>query len=221
MSDLHDIVLSEASGTKPNPQDLISALRGWVVYAQGPETVGLTGAQEQQLHAAILSGFDSSELRELVQFQMNERLERITSNGPLATVVLELIDWAGRQGRTEELVRAVQGARPDNRVIQSVAALLPGAVWTKAKSQQEIAKADEIRASTMQKLGILDDERVKLIRERDERAHEREMFELQTERLRAVVESLRVIQELGIKLSARTTRRIGAALAELAEPSHR
>jgi hypothetical protein len=204
MSDLHDIALPEASGTKPNPPGLVSELRD-IVADEFPETVGLTGVQVRELREAILSGFNRSELQALVQIQMNEHLETITSNGPLETVVLELINWAERQGRTEQFVRAVLRARPGNSVIQSVAASLPG-----------IAKASEIRASTMQKLRGLDNERLKLISERDERDYK--MFELKTERLRAATESLRVIKEMGIRLSERTTKRIEAALADLIDP---
>jgi hypothetical protein len=107
-----------------------------------------------------------------------------------------------------------------------------GAGWLRGKSQQEIAKAMEIRATAMEKLGKLEIERLKLIKERDEvlqksvteqkrddLAHKQKMFELKTERLKAVVEALKVIKEMDIKLTVQTTRRIQAALADVADPS--
>jgi hypothetical protein len=231
MSERHDLVLSEASGAEPNPPGPISELRD-LIRDVFPERVALTGAQEQQLRDAILSGFNHSELRELVRFLMIEILERITSNGPSSSVVLELIHWAQRHGRTEELILAVKEARPNNPAIDRIAATLLGAGWSKATSQQEIAKARKIRDLAMEKLSRLEIERLELIRERDEivekavterkrdeLVHKEKMFALKTERLKAVVEALKVIKEMDIKLTVRTMKKIEAVFANLADPS--
>jgi hypothetical protein len=116
-----------------------------------------------------------------------------------------------------------------------------GAGWLRGKSQQEIAKAMEIRASAMEKLGKLEIERLKLIKERDEaeskeetqrhrddQAHEQRMFELRTERLKAVaaakaeqlkavVEALRVLKDLDVRVRARVASRLQSVLADIAE----
>ena len=84
----------------------------------------LTGAQTKQLHDAILSAFSGSDLEQLVKFELNERLDNITPNGALGLVVFNLIQWAEREGRTEELTRTVQRARPNNDEIRSVAKAL-------------------------------------------------------------------------------------------------
>ena len=107
-----------------------------------------------------------------------------------------------------------------------------GVGWIKGKSQQEIAKAMEIKASAMEKLGGLEIERQRLIKEReelllkaqteqkrDEQIHEQKMFELKTQRFKEVVEALKVTNEKGIKLNARTIRTIESKLIELVDPS--
>ncbi len=107
-----------------------------------------------------------------------------------------------------------------------------GTSWLKGKSQQEIAKAMEIRASAMEKLGRLEIERQKLLNEReeslgkaqteqkrDEQAYKLRMFELKTQRLKELVDALKVIKEMGIKLSARTVRMIETALIDVIDSS--
>ncbi len=107
-----------------------------------------------------------------------------------------------------------------------------GTTWLKGKSQIEIAKAMEIRASAMEKLGRLEIERQKLLNEReegllkaqtdqkrDEQAYKLRMFELKTQRLKELIDALKVIKEMGIKLNARTVRMIENALVDVADPS--
>jgi hypothetical protein len=107
-----------------------------------------------------------------------------------------------------------------------------GTGWLRGKSQQEIAKAMEIRASAMEKLGKLEIERLKLIRERDEvilkegtqrnrdeLAHKQRMFELKTERLKAVVDALRVVKDLDVKLSVRIVRNLVSVLVDITTSS--
>jgi pimeloyl-ACP methyl ester carboxylesterase len=91
-------------------------------------TIQLTGPQLKLLRDAIVSGFDMTALKELVRFSMNERLDSIVSDGPLAMVAFELLQWTEQRGRTSELILALREARPDNQVIQTVAEslLAPG-----------------------------------------------------------------------------------------------
>jgi len=105
----------------------------------------------------------------------------------------------------------------------------PDGDWVRTKGQE--AKACEIRTAAMKKLDGLEAERERLIYERDEaqrRAQDDQrkseldyrarIFELKIERFKAVVDSLRTIKELNIKLSARVIRKIEAALADISEP---
>jgi len=74
------------------------------------------------------------------------------------------------------------------------------------RGQQEIAKAAEIRSVVLERIGRLENERQSLIDERDQALrkldaqHTQEMYKLKTERLRAVVESLKTLHDLGVKI---------------------
>jgi hypothetical protein len=81
----------------------------------------LTGDQVRRLHEAIVSDFSRPEMERLVRFGLAERLDEISPEGPLDMVVLELIQWAERQGRTEDLIQAVRRALPNNQMIQAIA----------------------------------------------------------------------------------------------------
>jgi hypothetical protein len=87
----------------------------------------LNGQQLLKLQNAILSGFNASDLEQLVRFELNERLDSlVATHGAFTNVVFELIQWAETRGRTAELIRALQRARPNNADIQAAAAeLLP------------------------------------------------------------------------------------------------
>ncbi len=104
-----------------------------------------------------------------------------------------------------------------------------GGRWLRGKGEAEIAKAMEIRASALAKLGQLENERHKLIVERDaailaaeteqsrdRMAHEARMFELRTqrrvERLKAVVEALKALKDLDVQLGAKTLKQINGML---------
>jgi hypothetical protein len=86
--------------------------------------MSLDGDQAQKLHDAIVSGFDRPNLEQLVRFGLNERLDRISPDSRLDTVVFNLIQWADQEGRTAELIQAVQRARPNVPEIQAIAEAL-------------------------------------------------------------------------------------------------
>jgi hypothetical protein len=107
-----------------------------------------------------------------------------------------------------------------------------GLGWLRGKSQQESAKAMEIRASAIEKLGNLEIQRQKLINEREEiyekaqtereqneHLNKQKMFDLKTQRFKAVIESLKLLKESGAELSARTMKKLEAGLLELVDPS--
>jgi hypothetical protein len=86
----------------------------------------LTGPQRKLLHDAVLPVFKVSDLKQLVRFELDKDLDEITTDPNKSTVLFELIEWAEQYGRTPELIRAVQKARPRNEAIHSVASkLLP------------------------------------------------------------------------------------------------
>jgi hypothetical protein len=245
MSERHDIVLRQASGSTPNPPGLIDQVAAAVRDAS-TEPLDLTGDQLEQLQRAILSGFSASELERLVRTRINESLAEITSAGSLAQAVFELINWAERHGRTRELIRHIRQARPDNKAIQQVATALiareraPSAEKDESAEcdegelaiqqvaaallfgyggpsgiQAKSAKAAEIRSLTTKKLRGLDQKRAELIRERDTR----QPLELAIERANALAACLTAANELGIKINARIARKaIEATLRHIADP---
>jgi hypothetical protein len=80
----------------------------------------LTGRERQQLHQALLSAYPSlAALAQMVSFGMNRNLSEIAGGGSLAEVVYNLIEWAGAQGRLEELVRVAREQNTGNPVLRS------------------------------------------------------------------------------------------------------
>jgi hypothetical protein len=116
-----------------------------------------------------------------------------------------------------ELLGAIREAFPDflADLAQS------GVGWFKGKSNQEIAKAMEIRAEAMVKLGNLQIEREKLVNERQkiDSAHKEKMYELTTQRLKELADALKAVKDAGIDLNAKTKKSLEASFAELADPS--
>jgi hypothetical protein len=109
----------------------------------------LSAEQTKKLHAAILSGFSGNDLEQLARFELNERLDSLVPAGALSDVVLKLIDWAEKQGRVEDLVRAVQRARPANKEIQKLAGSLLTAAATEPAPAAGTAELDGPRRARL------------------------------------------------------------------------
>src|SRR6476660_2729862 len=78
------------------------------------ETMAMTGLQVKKLHHAILSGFSGSDLEQMMRLEMDERLDNIVPRDrPLNEIVFELIQWADQRGRINDLILAIQLARPN------------------------------------------------------------------------------------------------------------
>jgi hypothetical protein len=106
----------------------------------------LAPQEMKQLHRALLSGFDHDTLRMLVQLELAESLDAIVPSGSLSSVAFDLIMWAERQGRTEELIKAVMAVQPKNQEIAALGNLLPGPVGENtAAADPAIAEADWLR----------------------------------------------------------------------------
>src|SRR4051812_4333590 len=84
----------------------------------------LSGANARQLHEALVSAFDFQGLRQLMAYDLDEVLENVVGSGALDTVVYELIEWADRNGRVEDLIKAAAQNRPRNQQIADVAQAL-------------------------------------------------------------------------------------------------
>jgi len=91
----------------------------------------LTGAERQQLTAALVGAFpDHDALEEMVSFHLNENLDAIAGGLTLTALVLNLVQWAEAQNRVPDLVAGAQAANPGNSALQAIAAQLarPAAV---------------------------------------------------------------------------------------------
>lgn len=71
---------------------------------------------------ALAESFDLDEIRELVRLRLAIRLENVVpAAGPLKDVIFDLVDWADRQGRLQELIAAAQQERPGNEALARLA----------------------------------------------------------------------------------------------------
>jgi hypothetical protein len=85
----------------------------------------LTGAQRKQLYDALLSAFPTpTDLRRMVNFGLNENLDRITTGSGLGDLVLSLMTWAQAQGRMQDLVQAALADNPGSPEVHAFARLV-------------------------------------------------------------------------------------------------
>lgn len=108
-----------------------------------------------------------------------------------------------------QLREAASGNPPDllERIKDAIDELFDCSVsaaggYVKGKSEQELAKAAEIKAKAFSQLANLDLERQRLLAERDRllREDRQKMYELKTQRLEAIINSLIRLQEMGVKV---------------------
>ncbi len=84
----------------------------------------LSGNQIERFKNALLAAFDRAELVQLVRTGLEENLEAIAGAGKLDTVAYDLVLWAGRNDRLDDLLAAAQAARPKNAQFAALAAEL-------------------------------------------------------------------------------------------------
>jgi hypothetical protein len=72
----------------------------------------------------MVNGFSADDLDLLTRLELNERLGNIVAPSTLPEIAIDLIDWADKHGRLEDLVRAIRQARPENKELQDIAASL-------------------------------------------------------------------------------------------------
>ena len=74
----------------------------------------LTGKQLKQLHDALLGAFSLADLQQMVKFELDENLDAIAGGGNLSQTVFNLIQWAERRGRMENLVQGAVNQNENN-----------------------------------------------------------------------------------------------------------
>ncbi len=84
--------------------------------------MALRGAQILQFQEALLSAYDGPGLAQMVRIRLDEDLAAVAGGGNLSEVVFNLILWAERTGRTEELVVGASASNPQNALLKAFAA---------------------------------------------------------------------------------------------------
>lgn len=81
--------------------------------------MALRGAQIMQFQEALLSAYDGAGLAQMVRIRLDEDLAAVAGGGNLSEVVFNLILWAERTGRTEELVVGASASNPQNALLKA------------------------------------------------------------------------------------------------------
>lgn len=91
-----------------------------------PRLVKLTGAQVKQFQDALLDAFDAGSLAQMVRIRLDQNLAAIAGGSNLSALVFDLIGWAQRQGRLDDLLDGALAEAPGNAALQALLAALRG-----------------------------------------------------------------------------------------------
>src|SRR4051812_40549544 len=80
----------------------------------------IPGVMVEEICDAILSGYDANELAMMVRTKLGVTLNVIVGQGPLGTMVFDLVEWSEKRGKTAELIRAAYKGNPTNPDIQAL-----------------------------------------------------------------------------------------------------
>ncbi|MFN8466060.1 MAG: effector-associated domain EAD1-containing protein [Caldilineaceae bacterium] len=81
--------------------------------------MALRGAQILQFQEALLSAYDGPGLAQMVRIRLDEDLAAVAGGANLSETVFNLILWAERTGRTEELVVGASASNPQNALLKT------------------------------------------------------------------------------------------------------
>ena len=91
-----------------------------LVLIETEDLVKLTGSQLQELQSALLSAYGSpSPLAQMVRIQLDQNLNTIVGGDNLGEIVFNLITWAERMGKLQQLVEGAAEANPGNASLQN------------------------------------------------------------------------------------------------------
>jgi hypothetical protein len=90
-----------------------------------PEITRLSGPQYKALHAAMLGAYNAETLAGMAQFDLGVKLSHVAGGSDFSAVVFNFIDWAQRNGRLGDLLRAA--AQLDNPDLRATISSLPQA----------------------------------------------------------------------------------------------
>jgi hypothetical protein len=81
---------------------------------------GLSGEQYGKLLEALTAAFDLATLAILVRVELDERLEVIAETKTLKSACAQVIDWAERMERVDDLVQGALRQNPNNSLLQAL-----------------------------------------------------------------------------------------------------
>lgn len=83
----------------------------------------LTGRQYERICTAICDAYTLDDLRQLVRYELNQRLDKIVAiNAAFNKVVFDLLDWAEANDAVAQLVVAAAKGRPNDEALAQLAA---------------------------------------------------------------------------------------------------
>ena len=84
--------------------------------------MSLSGKQLQDICSALIDVYQSlDDLRIMVRFELDEKLEAIASGDNLRVVVFNLTTWAERTGRVNDLIEGARRHNSGNAALQALA----------------------------------------------------------------------------------------------------
>ena len=102
----------------------------------------LTGRQYERICTALCDAYTLDDLRQLVRYELNQRLDKIVAtNAALNKVVFDLVDWAEANGAVAQLVAAAAKSRPNDETLAQLAAEI-GAAQSQSAEQGTLHRID-------------------------------------------------------------------------------
>lgn len=84
--------------------------------------IDLKGKQLEALRDALVSAFPNyDDLKMMLLFELNEKLQKYVDRGPMNRVATDLIEWAEAQGKLEALIAGARSKNPGNVALQRFA----------------------------------------------------------------------------------------------------
>ncbi len=84
--------------------------------------MSLSGSQLERVTQALRSAYTRDELRAVLRVCMEEDFDDLVADKAFAAQVFDLVRWAERYGRVEQLVRCAAAHNPGNAALQRLAA---------------------------------------------------------------------------------------------------
>jgi hypothetical protein len=78
----------------------------------------LIGVQFKQIQEALLAAFDEAGLRQMVRVRLDEDLPQVAGGQNLTEIVSNLVTWAERQNRVQDLINAALTENPHNTTLE-------------------------------------------------------------------------------------------------------